>query len=969
MVAPESQSPRKSIKVFVSYSHKDETWKDRLVAQLRPFVYQGDIVVWDDRRIDTGADWYNAIKKQMDKADIAICLISKYYLGSDFINKEEIPDLKRRRQERGMLVMPLLLSPCTWKAVRWLTGIQMFPCDGLSLDEIRPKVHQERMLADFALKVYEQAAGRGSVDNGSVSVEPGQVDIARLPETGAQLFGRDKEPQLLDELWDSGSANVVSLVAWGGVGKSTLVNQWLRYLTTDNYRGATRVYGWSFYSQGTGQAVTFADLFIAQALTFFGDPDPTLGSPWDKGQRLADLVRKKRTLLILDGLEPLQSGLDFERGKINDPALSVFVTQLAKRNNGLCVITTRERVTDLDRHAKTSLQVDLEQISKEAGRALLRVGGVQGTDAELEAASEAFGNHALAITLLAAYLHGIKGHHVSNAQDIPDLDIPQDKGKHPRRVMEAFDRRFGESPETQLLRIMGLFDRPPDLKLIEAVKAHPPIPGLTDKLLDLTQEQWHRLLSELRACRLLARESTHNPMILDCHPLLREHFGSKLQTEDSEAWREAHRRLYEYLTTSTGQLPDTLEGLQPLYQGVAHGCQAGLYDEALTEVYRRRILHGTDGPDAFFSSGRLGAYGADLGALSCLFAKPWSRVASGISDDNRAWLLNDTGWHLFALGRLVEAVAPMKMALDYYGQWRNWRFAAGVAANLSHVELTLGDLPLAVHHAKQSVTFADRSRVWVIRMMWRTTLADALHQAGNRVSALTRFREAEALQAKYESEHPLLYSLWGARYCDLLLSECERAVWRCYCPRKRENLEFGDFGRGELAAALASCREVRDRAAQMLTLCESAASIALLDAAISRLMLGRAVLCQLVLNSAGGATCGKLEIEQVHQQLADAVAHLRGAGQQHEIPRGLLSRALLRFVEGDTAGCRTDLDEAWQIAERGCMRLHMADVLLHRGRLFRDKAVLAEARKLIEQCGYHRRDEELVDAEEAAKNW
>ncbi len=47
----------------------------------------------------------------------------------------------------------------------------------------------------------------------------------------------------------------------------------------------------------------------------------------------------------------------------------------------------------------------------------------------------------------------------------------------------------------------------------------------------------------------------------------------------------------------------------------------------------------------------------------------------------------------------------------------------------------------------------------------------------------------------------------------------------------------------------------------------------------------------------------------------------------------------------------------------------MADVLLHRARLFRDKAALAEARKLIDECRYHRRDAELADAEEAAKSW
>ncbi len=106
---------------------------------------------------------------------------------------------------------------------------------------------------------------------------------------------------------------------------------------------------------------------------------------------------------------------------------------------------------------------------------------------------------------------------------------------------------------------------------------------------------------------------------------------------------------------------------------------------------------------------------------------------------------------------------------------------------------------------------------------------------------------------------------------------------------------------------------------------------------------------------------------------------LRRAGHQDYIPRGLLSRAWLRVLDGDPAGAQADLDEAWQIAARGPMKLFMADILLHRARLFGPRqpypwptgphADLAEARQLIETCGYHRRDEELADAEQAAQSW
>lgn len=85
--------------------------------------------------------------------------------------------------------------------------------------------------------------------------------------------------------------------------------------------------------------------------------------------------------------------------------------------------------------------------------------------------------------------------------------------------------------------------------------------------------------------------------------------------------------------------------------------------------------------------------------------------------------------------------------------------------------------------------------------------------------------------------------------------------------------------------------------------------------------------------------------------------------------RGLLTRAWQRHLSGDETGSRADLDEAWEIAERGPMPLFQADIQLTRARLFHDHAALEGARRLIERHGYHRRDEELADALAAAERW
>ena len=351
--------------VFISYSHKDEVWKDRLLPQLQTLQRVGLIDVWDDRKIDAGETWYPEIQEAMERAVAAVLLVSDNFLALDFITKEEVPFLLERREEDGMLVIPVLLAPCPWKFVPWLKQLQMLPRDGKNVAQ-----HFRGRHKVVFVEVAEQIGERFADPNYRPPIPKpswpplleAHLDIKRLPETGSALFGRTKELHLLDDAWESDATHVVSLVAYGGVGKSTLVNKWLEGLERDNYRGAERVFAWSFYSQGTRERVTSADLFISKALAFFGDPKPDEGSPWDKGERLAKLVGQNRTLLVLDGMEPLQSGQQVEYGKVKDPALATLLRKLAKANAGLCVISTRVPVTDLAER-DTVQEVDLQVIA------------------------------------------------------------------------------------------------------------------------------------------------------------------------------------------------------------------------------------------------------------------------------------------------------------------------------------------------------------------------------------------------------------------------------------------------------------------------------------------------------------------------------------------------------------------------------------------------------------------------------
>ncbi|MGI9493162.1 MAG: TIR domain-containing protein [Geminicoccaceae bacterium] len=395
--------------IFISYSSFDMETKEFVQRHFGVLQHLGDVEIWEDSQIDLGDDWFQEIETKLETCSVAVLLISHDFLGSKFCMQKEIPVLLERRKRDGMMIAPILLSPCAWDIIPWLSAIQMLPRKSkplLALDDIE----QAEKLAEVVRTIHAfLERHRESVAKADVAPQielkadtpyekPLAIDITRLPTSGFDVVGRDKELQFLNEAFDGDQLNVVSLRAWGGVGKSTLVNKWCEYLAADNYRGARRVFAWSFYSQGTNERVTSADVFIDEALRFFGEGEPAQGSPWARGERLAELVGNEKALLILDGMEPLQD----EHQGIKDPALARLVECLAEKNAGLCVITTREPVKEFTDFPDTTQEIDLEQLSIEAGRALLRIEGLRATDELLEQASKAFSNHALALNLLAS---------------------------------------------------------------------------------------------------------------------------------------------------------------------------------------------------------------------------------------------------------------------------------------------------------------------------------------------------------------------------------------------------------------------------------------------------------------------------------------------------------------------------------------------------------------------------------------
>ncbi len=117
-------SSESRLHVFVSYSHKDAAYLERLVVHLRPFERAGLLDPWSDTRIQAGADWQQAIDAALQRATAAILLISADFLASDFIHNNELPPLLSRARTEGVNIIPVILKPCAFTEHRDLAKFQ-----------------------------------------------------------------------------------------------------------------------------------------------------------------------------------------------------------------------------------------------------------------------------------------------------------------------------------------------------------------------------------------------------------------------------------------------------------------------------------------------------------------------------------------------------------------------------------------------------------------------------------------------------------------------------------------------------------------------------------------------------------------------------------------------------------------------------------------------------------------------------
>jgi hypothetical protein len=149
------------LKIFISYSHKDEAFKDELVTMLSGLQRRGVVDTWQDRSIEAGDEWYKSIQDAMDKCDLALLLVSPDYIASRFIQEVEQPKLFQRRKEMQLRVIPIVVRSCPWKSEPILKDLQALPSDGKAIIRFtKASGARDQVWTDIASAIEDRAKVR-----------------------------------------------------------------------------------------------------------------------------------------------------------------------------------------------------------------------------------------------------------------------------------------------------------------------------------------------------------------------------------------------------------------------------------------------------------------------------------------------------------------------------------------------------------------------------------------------------------------------------------------------------------------------------------------------------------------------------------------------------------------------------------------------------------------------------------------
>jgi formylglycine-generating enzyme required for sulfatase activity len=182
--------PPERDQLFISYSHVDRQWVERLQTMIRPLVRSHGLRLWDDSQIPPGAKWREEIETALAAAKVALLLVSSDFLASEFVTNSELPQLLAAAEEEGLRILWVPLRPSLVRRTP-IGAYQALGDPGRPLARMDP-VEQEEALVEIALAIEKALAprqdsppGAGAKTQGDSAGRPRQ---AAAPRSGTSDF-------------------------------------------------------------------------------------------------------------------------------------------------------------------------------------------------------------------------------------------------------------------------------------------------------------------------------------------------------------------------------------------------------------------------------------------------------------------------------------------------------------------------------------------------------------------------------------------------------------------------------------------------------------------------------------------------------------------------------------------------------------------------------------------------------------
>jgi len=300
-VAPQAARP---IKVFFSYSHKDEELRDQLATQLAMLRREEVIQDWHDRRIIGGQEWGGQIDAHLNSSDIILLLVSSDFLASEYCYDIEVKRAMERHEAEETRVIPIILRPCDWTRAPF-AKLQALPKD---VKPVTRWADRDEAFLDVATGIRKAAeeirrvstTTLAPVEEGTSTVLPSPIPdhlivkfVTRYDRDGRNIVERLKEelaPQMkrLLVLWGA-----------GGVGKSTIAAEAARSLS-ESFAGRI------LWISVDGRENFALSNLLDDIATQLGREDIRPLAVEPKKEQVRDVVVAAPALIVLDNFETIK---------------------------------------------------------------------------------------------------------------------------------------------------------------------------------------------------------------------------------------------------------------------------------------------------------------------------------------------------------------------------------------------------------------------------------------------------------------------------------------------------------------------------------------------------------------------------------------------------------------------------------------------------------------------------------------